>query len=409
MLSAALHLLVVIITAKILGAEGKGITSLITTSILIIILFNDIIGGTALVYLIPRFPIAQLLIPSYVWALITAILLGAIFSVSGALPPEYAVHLVILSLLHSLSSIHLTALVGLEKISANNRFFLLKIGVQLAVLVVFFFVQHQQDVMAFVWSLYAANGIVLTLSILPVWRKAGAWSMTGISRVLNQLVRFGTVAQSANIIQFLNYRFSFYLLNFYFHPGAVGVYSISLAIAEIIWLLSKSIALVQYARIANTEDPAYAVQITLKLVKLSLVSTIIFLIPALLMPATFYQWVFGSEFGEARIALLAMAIGIGFWGITTILAGYFAGRGKYHVNTLGSAIGFVVTLLAGVILIPKYSWTGAGITASLSYISTTLFTLWQFKKTTGKGIKDLTPAKADWKEWKGLMKDKMKR
>lgn len=398
--SSALHLLVVVLTAKILGAEGKGLTSLITTSILIIILFNDLLGGTALVYLSPRHNLLHLLIPSYAWAIVMAAGFGFAIAFLDVLPPEYYWHLALISLLHALSSIHLTLLIGMEKIKENNLFFMLKISSQLLVLVLFFFVMNRQDVMAFVYSLYVANFVIFLLSLYPVWRHVSANNLSGFGHSLRQLIRYGFIAQFANIIQFLNYRFSFYLLNYFFNPAAVGIYSISLAVAEIIWLMSKSIALVQYARIANTTDPAYAIRLTVKLVKISFISVLLFMLPALLLPNSVYAWIFGPEFGEARIALLAMAAGIGCWGLATILTGYFAGRGLYHINTIGSGIGFVVTMAAGIILIPKWSWTGAGLTASLSFLATSAYTIWQFSRTTGVKPIALLPKGKDLLEWK---------
>ena len=49
-----INFLVVLITARYLGAEGRGQISILFLNVTAILLFNDIIGGSALVYIIPK-------------------------------------------------------------------------------------------------------------------------------------------------------------------------------------------------------------------------------------------------------------------------------------------------------------------------------------------------------------------
>src|SRR5688572_27148351 len=96
-LAAIFGFLVVVITSKFLGAEGKGLTSLIITTVAIIMLFNDIIGGTVLVYLVPRTDLLKLLVPAYGWGLLSCLALTFFFHQLAPIPENYSDDLFLLS------------------------------------------------------------------------------------------------------------------------------------------------------------------------------------------------------------------------------------------------------------------------------------------------------------------------
>ena len=49
-----INFLIVILTAKFTGSEGRGQMSLMYLNVTLILMINDLIGGSALVYLIPK-------------------------------------------------------------------------------------------------------------------------------------------------------------------------------------------------------------------------------------------------------------------------------------------------------------------------------------------------------------------
>ena len=120
-LSGILSLLIIILAARYLGHEGRGIISLLVLNITIVIMFNNFMGGGALVYLIPRENFTQLLVPTYLWALISSLLISYILTVSGLSPSEYGIHLFLLSFVHSMVTINGNFLLGFERIKELDR------------------------------------------------------------------------------------------------------------------------------------------------------------------------------------------------------------------------------------------------------------------------------------------------
>jgi O-antigen/teichoic acid export membrane protein len=75
---------------------------------------------------------------------------------------------------------------------------------------------------------------------------------------------------------------------------------------------------------------------------------------------------------------------------------YFAGIGKHFINTIASCIGFIFTLIFGFILIPYMGIVGAGLTASISYLSTVVFQATVFKRLTKSKISEFLITKKDY-------------
>ena len=195
--------------------------------------------------------------------------------------------------------------------------------------------------------------------------------------------------QFSNIIQLVNYRLNYYLINFFYSKALLGIFSIGVQLSEGLWLISKSIATVQYARISNSTDADYSKQLTIRFFKISFLATLITLIPLILLPVNFYRFVFGHEFGNVRYVIMFMSSGIMAVAVNSMFSHFFSGTGRPYLNTIGSAIGFVFTLGLGLILVPSYGIYGAAITASFSYLASLLFQFIAFTSITKLLLKNI--------------------
>ena len=223
-------------------------------------------------------------------------------------------------------------------------------------------------------------------------------SLEKMNDIIKKFLKHGSYIQLANLLQLINYRLSYYLIDYWHGTAALGIYSVGVSIAEAVWLISKSIALVQYARVANIQDKEYAQNLTVKLVKLSFIGTLAVLIPLLLIPAGFFAVIFGKEFADIKIIILSLSPGILSLAISYIFTHYFSGIGKNHVNTIASGLGFILTLLFCFLLIPLYGIIGAAISASLSYFISFLYLFIIFKKESGSSVISYVPKVNDFKQ-----------
>lgn len=394
-LVALLTLIMVLVNARYLGAENVGTIGLIILAIAILQLVSNLIGGGALVYLVPRAQLVKLFLPSCGWALFTTALGTFLLNILHLIPTGYAVHVFFLSLLLSLFTFNFMVLMGQERIREYNIISLLQIMILFAVLMFFFFGLGKREVMAYLYGLYISYAFAFLTSLILILSSFKKKEILGSGKVIRDLVHLGSVMQLGNILQFLNYRLSYYFIEFFLRRAAVGVYSVGVQLSESIWLIAKSIHMVQFTRISNEKDENYAAKLTLNLVKISFILTLISLILVMVLLHVFFSLIFSPEFQQVPVIMYTLAAGILTFSVSIILSPYFSGMGKPIHNTISAAIGLVFTLVLSLLLIPKMKLPGAALAATVSYIASTLYLFIVFLKMTNLKPADFLLKKDD--------------
>jgi O-antigen/teichoic acid export membrane protein len=354
-LTAICNFLVVILTANYLGAEGRGEIAIIILGLTIVNLFQSIIGGPALVYLTPRYHFFTLQFFSYLWALLISFVVSIALVYFDLYPQEYFYDLIALSFIQGILSTHQFLLLGKEKIKEQNILEVLKSASSVLSLLMFFLIVKDVSIEAFIKSTYIAFSIPLVLSIIYVFKFIDGVKFQDAKKLTRDFFKYGFSIQLNNISQMFNYRFCFYLLEKFYGNAVVGIFSVAVSIAEAIWVICRSIATVQYARIANSHDKKYKVDLTVAFSKVSLMATVCVVPVMLLLPSSVYSFFFGSDFEYIKPILVSLSGGVIFMSFLIIINHYYSGNGKYYINTIGSLIGNVVILVLGFILIPRYA------------------------------------------------------
>ena len=398
-LAAALNLLIAIIISQTLGDTGSGTQSLILTSITFILIFSEIVCGASIVYLTPRHSFKKILVASVIWSGLIAIVMGfCIRLFYPKLDQDLVLHVAILSFISSLSNINFRLLVGKEEIQKANYNTLLQPVLLTLTLVVYYIILKHTDIYGYIIGLYAAYGGTF---LLGIWMLRKEYANLRHDKdkhygpVLKDLFKYGFLNQTGHFVQFFNLRLSYYLLDSYIGRGQVGVFSRSVSLAEAIWIISNSIALVQYARIANVDDRAYAQKLTLDLSKICLVISAVAVIVLALLPPQVYIFVFGPEFGEMTGLIRILAPGVLFYCIFLILGHYYSGIGRYQMNTFAALCGLAATCILGFTLIPRMDVTGAAITSAVSYTVNAIFLFIFFLKESHFKGKDFILRKSE--------------
>ncbi|MEN8225740.1 MAG: polysaccharide biosynthesis C-terminal domain-containing protein [Bacteroidota bacterium] len=377
-LSAVINFLIAIVISQHLGPDGKGEQGIIIATIAFVLVFSNLVGGGTLVYLVPRYKFSVLLLPSYLWSLLISILAFGILFVFKIVDQQFIFHISVLAVLNSFTNIHSTLLIGREKIKAANLVSLVQPVVIILSLLVYFLLLNNRTIAAYIHALYISFGFSLFVSIIYMAKSFGRMSVHPLreyTAVLKELFRLGFMNQMAHITQMMSFRLSYYFLESFHGEASVGIYSNGIQIMESIWLISKSISLVQYARIANTDDKQYSQDLSVKLLKAGLIISLLCIIPLLLLPESFYLFLFGAGFSGVKEVIWILSPGVLVYNFSIIIGHYFSGTGKYHINTIASSIGLVVSIVLFTVLIPPYVTVGAGIATSISYAVTSFIVL----------------------------------
>jgi O-antigen/teichoic acid export membrane protein len=210
-------------------------------------------------------------------------------------------------------------------------------------------------------------------------------------------LHYGVRAQIGGLVQFINYRFDLLLVNALLSPAHAGLYSVSVAVSEILWLLPNAIGRVLFPRTAGS-DPETANRFTplvcRQTVLASVVSAIVLAALARFLIPAFY----GAEFAESIGPFLVLLPGVVMIALTRIIGNDLMGRGKPQHNSYAAAIAAVVTIVLDIVLIPRMGIIGAALASTIAYGVAALAMLRWFLQFSGATLSEvILPRYGDWR------------
>ena len=214
---------------------------------------------------------------------------------------------------------------------------------------------------------------ILTVICLCLDRKKV--SLKGVTNLWPAAVRsfkFGFQTELSNFLQFFNYRLSFYFLTYFVGSASVGVFSIGVTLAESIWIVSRSISMVQYSRLLKEKDGQEAIKGTNQVAWYSFIVTAIILVVANLMPKELFVWVFGSEFYDVKLVLMVLSPGVLLIAVSNVFGHYFSANGKLKILVVKSFVGVLVTFVLSFVLVERYQIVGASLVNMISNVVTSI-------------------------------------
>ena len=396
-LTAGLSFAVVWLTARYLGAAGRGQVSLFYTDMSGLVLLAGLVGGSSLIYLVPRRNVWHLLLPAYGWAVVVSVAGAAVVGLLRPVSLAYGLHLGAVTLVQVLLSINLFLLLGRQHERPYNVLTTAQAALLVGALALAFGPFHWLSINAYYYANYVAYGLPWLLSLGLLLRLPDAWGSRRARRrvAARELARHSRGAHFSNLLTFANYRFGYYAVAYLADARALGVLSVGVALAEAVWLVPRSTALIQYVALvnaANKHDQTYA---ALRGSRLTLLATAGAVLGLAAVPAAWLAAVFGPEFGAARPVILALAPGIFVNGAAMQASSYFSGMGRYGVNNRAALLGLAVTVPACLLLVPRLGMAGAALGMSASYTASAAYLFGQYRRATGAGWADLLPGWRD--------------
>lgn len=404
-----LTFVVVMLNTNLLGAEGQGTAALINLGIMILVAFSNYVGGGAVVYLTPRYAPNQLWAPAISWSVLSAVAFYLINQFIPGVPHAYLLHVSILGLMQSLLMFNLQVLMGKQKIKYYNTCVMMQAVFLLLPIAIMYTYPSFRSIETYIIGLYSSFGLTYVLSFFYTARFMSRPSFEAFIPHFKAMFHYGKFSQTGVLLQLMNYRLNFFLLEYLLPQGRaqVGIYSIGLHVSEAVWNIGKSLSIVQYAKLSNEEDKDYGRTLSLSFFKISFLVSFPILLVILFVPDSVYTFVFGKTIYGLQNLILLLAAGIMANSSAMIFSHHFSGKGKHHLNSITSALGLVVTLILGFLLIPKMGVQGAAITASSTYCFQLIFSGVIFMRMEMIHPKDLFISRADLKKVKELFSQKI--
>ena len=384
--TAVCNLLILLITAKYLGAYGRGEMAVIVLGITIVGIFQNIFSGAVLTYLVPRFQIVKLLATASLWNLLMAFVLPFILVYSGLFPEHYHFDLIVLSFILGSISLIQSSLLGLEEINRQNLIEITKSFSSVTAMVFLIVLQEKHFTGAVIESFYWSYSVTLALAVLFLFPRITRKKSTTESEhrsFLGAFFKIGFQMQLNNISQMINYRFCYYLIEKTLGLAALGIFSVATSLIEIIWIICKSISSIHYSKSVNLKSTEKRILLTQRLSKMSLILTVPSLLILLLLPNELFSWILGKSFGDFRPLFLSLAPGVLFLAVFTIFNHHFSGVEKNMINVKASLLGNIVTVFTGLLTIQHFGILAGGIATSAAYFGMFLYLFRQFNKMYG--------------------------
>lgn len=381
-IAGILNLVIAIIISNYIGAEGKGLQSLILSTVTLFVFLSGIIGYGGLTYLLPRYSFPDLILPSIIWSMISIVLMAFIILFFNLIPDKFIWHVSILAFINSINQIHNAILQAQKRIKEINHIALVQIALLVGVISLVMIGFKIKSIDVYIKALYTSFissmilGIVYTSQYYKSFFKT--LKISNSFKLIRKHIVHGGANQFDIIFQLLIFRFAYYYMNSILGTDQVGIYSNGVSLIEAIWILSRSIAYVQHSRVVNIKESKEAVLLSLKFIKLSGVLSFIAVGVLVLLPLQLYTYVFGEEFTEVKNVILSLALGVIFYSVSFVISSHFSGIGKHYLNMITSIVGLILVIVLTIILVPIYGIIGAGISVTISLVLVTILKLLLF-------------------------------
>ena len=245
------------------------------------------------------------------------------------------------------------------------------------------------------YALYSGWLPAWIISLILLLRLPKVGENLSFKKSLQALLKFSSANQFGHMLQFSNQRIAYFLLPAF----ALGIYSNAVSLAEAMWMLATSIATIQYGTIANSNDKAKAIELTVPLFRASILVTSAAGLFICLLPASVFGLLFGDAFLPVKENLYFLMPGVVFISGYLILGHYFSGTGQFMKNNYAITAGLLVTLI-GFLFLAATQKQGinehqAALVTTFANMATFFSVIWLFKSDSGVALRELLPRFSD--------------
>jgi O-antigen/teichoic acid export membrane protein len=184
------------------------------------------------------------------------------------------------------------------------------------------------------------------------------------------VVGFGARGQLGNLLWLVNLRLDFIILGALAGSATLGIYAVASKFAELMRLPATALNYVLYPRFTRA-SPSQAAADARRLLTRACLGTVVLAPVLVLASGVVVPLVFGSAFRPAVGPACILLIGLSVEGAAAVASAYLWGSGRPGANSLGMAVGVVVTVVFDVALIPRHGAVGAAVASTIAYLATT--------------------------------------
>jgi O-antigen/teichoic acid export membrane protein len=211
-------------------------------------------------------------------------------------------------------------------------------------------------------------------------------------------LKYGLKAYLANLLAFLNYRLDILLVNFFVGPAEAGIYTVAVRVAEQLWLISNSAAVVLLPRLAGLHSAEETRRrLTPVIARWIILAGLGMAITLALISGWIVPLAFGAEFAQSAAVLMWLLPGVVAYMCVMVLSPDLAARGRPDLNGWAAGVSLAVSTVGNLLLIPVYGVVGAALASTLAYVMACVITIVYYTRLSHNRARDLLRVgRTDW-------------
>lgn len=397
-----------IVIARTLGPQGRGDVAVLLLTPMLLVRLGGLSLGKASIYLVGQ---EKVPFSSAFWAsLLGSLTLGSILTVLGLIVYKLPVGE---SIFRGMSSrevvfvlcltpllLYYGYLIDLQR-AVNHlgmfnlmRFQWLAVNFLLVVaLAMLFGLSTTGAVVA--WGIGLLLSVVTGFVFLLLAEKPSlGLDVASMAASLRTIAAYGWQIHLRELINFLSYRFDVFLVKGLLDSTAVGYYMVATNVAEMLWFLPDSVAIVLLPKVSqmrSQQAPRFAPLVGRTV--LLVVAGMGFMLFIFASPVV--TLLYGAEFLPAVVLLRILSIGAVAFSFYKVLSSDLTGRGKALVATIPVAVSLILQIGLNLVLIPRWGIQGTAWAATISYLLATLAIVVVYVRTSGVSVSGLLTWNAD--------------
>jgi len=376
---AFIGLLTSVILARALGAEGRGQFAIIMLLPAMLTIFLNLgISPANVFYISSKTVSSNIALRTSIFIAVLLSLIGVSISIpllvfkSDTLFPNASLYMLFLGM--ALFPIKLTDGFFVSIINGQQRFkeyaaiSLLSPFLYLLALIVFVWILDT-GVLGAVISNLAVSLVSLAVLIFFFRRYFDhPYSMREVINYSKLCFNYGGRSYLSNIMAFVNYRADLFILNLFLSSVNLGIYAISVTLAESLWFLSKGFSSVLLPKLSELHnDEGNRKMLTPFIARWVFLFTFVAAVIAAIVIPYAINLFYGAEFMPGVQTFRILLIGIVLTAFSRVLANDISARDLPQYNFYTSIAVVLVNVIMNFILIPKWGIIGAAVATSSAY------------------------------------------
>lgn len=316
-MKAALSFVAVVLYSRMLGAEGRGVLSLMLLYLQVVLMVNEVITGSVMANWFVKYGFQEVFF--VVFKITLLVLLGATGLAFIVWPHAWIeiLCLAVIGLSLSWQNIVGNYYQSLGKVVYRNALTLVYEGLKVVLLGLFFvgcwigFKGIECNVQFILLGL-AAAGVLWSLWVWVKMLQMGVFVAKTEKNIpkIGGLIGEGFMAQLGHIMLFLVYKMPLVLAAKYSGNALTGVLANALLMADVIWLFGNSFGMVIHSKALLDNRIAVQNKWVYRYLGFSGVGTVVLLLGFAVLPNILFTGVFGMDFLELKRYVLIMSPGI---------------------------------------------------------------------------------------------------